>query len=340
MGVTVITKEKTGTEDVKKKKLKIAFYWAASCGGCEIGVLDINEKILDVIKIADILFWPVAIDSKYKDVEELADKSIDVCFFNGAIRTEEQEHLAKLLRKKSKLLVAFGACAVSGGIPGLANVTDRQEVFKEAYLENLSTSNPKKTVPKKSVKVKEGELTLPEFYDTVKSLNQIVEVDYYLPGCPPTPDIITNALQAIVDNKLPPKGSVIAPQKSVCDECRFEKSEKKIKKIKRIYEVDKIENKCLLEQGIICLGPATRGGCNARCLDANMPCTGCGGPTPSSVDQGAKMISSLATILGIENEEKMSEEETQKLIDQIVDPVGTFYKYCLPTSLIKRKVKK
>jgi len=87
------------------EKLKFAFYWAASCGGCEIAVLDINEKILDVVAIADIVFWPVALDYKYKDVEAMPDKSIDICFFNGAIRTEENEHMAKLLRQKSKILV-------------------------------------------------------------------------------------------------------------------------------------------------------------------------------------------------------------------------------------------
>ena len=335
-----MVKEKKKTKEDKKKKLQLAFYWAASCGGCEIAVLDIDEKILDVIEIADILFWPVAIDTKYKDVEAMKDKSIDVCFFNGAIRTEEQEHIAHLLRKKSKVLVAFGACATNGGIPGLANIANREEVFNVAYLNNPSTDNPKKVVPKTSVKVKEGNLTLPEFYDTVKTLDQTVDVDYYLPGCPPTPEQVLTAVNAIVENKLPPKGSVIGPLKSVCDECRFEKTEKKIKEIKRIWEVDKIEDKCLLEQGIICMGPATRGGCGACCLDANMPCTGCGGPTPNSLDQGAKMISALASILGLEDEEKMRDEEVQKLIDQVVDPVGTFYKYGLPSALINRKVMK
>jgi F420-non-reducing hydrogenase small subunit len=331
--------EKNKKSDAKKnKKLQLAFYWAASCGGCEIAVLDIDEKILDVIGIADILFWPVAMDFKYKDVENMKDNHIDICFFNGSIRTEEQEHIAKLLRKKSKILVAFGACAVGGGIPGLANIANREQVFHTAYIDNPSTDNPKKLVPKTSVKVKEGVLTLPEFYDTVKTLEQTVDVDYFLPGCPPTPDQIMTAVNAIVENKLPPKGSKIGSMKSVCDECRFEKSEKKIDKIKRIYELDKWEEKCLLEQGVICLGPATRGGCDARCLDANMPCTGCGGPTPNSLDQGAKMISALASILGIEGEEKMTDEEVQKLIDQVVDPVGTFYKYELPNSLINRKV--
>jgi F420-non-reducing hydrogenase small subunit len=333
-----MSKEKK--EAVKNKKLQLAFYWAASCGGCEIAVLDINEKILDVVAVADILFWPVAMDYKYKDVEAMKDNQIDVCFFNGGIRNSEQEHIAKLLRKKSKVMVAFGACAVLGGIPGLANLTNKEEIFKVVYKDNPSIDNPKKLVPKTSVKVKEGTLTLPEFYDSVSKLDQIIDVDYYLPGCPPTPDLIMTAVGAIVENKLPPKGSVIGPLKSVCDECKFEKSEKKIKEIKRIYEVDKIEDKCLLEQGIICMGPATRGSCEARCLDANMPCTGCGGPTPNSLDQGAKMISALASVLGIEGEEKMSDEEVEKLIEQIVDPVGTFYKYGLPAAIINRRVDK
>ena len=154
-------------EAKEKKKLQLAFYWAASCGGCEIAVLDIDEKILDVLQLADILFWPVAMDFKYNDVEAMNDNSIDVCFFNGSIRTEEQEHIAKLLRKKAKIMVAFGACAVNGGIPGLANIANRKEVFDVAYLDNPSLDNPKKVTPKTTVKVKEGTLTLPEFYDTV-----------------------------------------------------------------------------------------------------------------------------------------------------------------------------
>ncbi len=73
-------------------KLKLALYWAASCGGCEIAQLQIGDKILKLAEVADIVFWPVAIDVKYKDVEAMPSKSIDVCLFNGGIRTSEQEH--------------------------------------------------------------------------------------------------------------------------------------------------------------------------------------------------------------------------------------------------------
>jgi F420-non-reducing hydrogenase small subunit len=321
------------------QKLKFAFYWAASCGGCEVAVLDTDEKILDVVSLADIVFWPVAMDVKYTDVEAMPDKSVDVCFFNGAVRNEEQEYLAKLLRQKAKVLVAFGSCAHQGGVPGLANVADRKEIFDKVYLNNPSTANPKGIVPKTSVKVPEGELKLPEFYDTVRALDQVVDVDYYLPGCPPTPKRIAEAVGAIAKGALPPKGSVLGPDKSVCDECPREKKEKKISRIYRVYETVPEPGKCLLEQGIICMGPATRGGCEAQCINANMPCTGCGGPCPKATEQGAAMISALASILGLE-EEKEKEFNPQKLIDQVKDPLGTFYRYSLPGSILRRRVKK
>jgi F420-non-reducing hydrogenase small subunit len=324
-----------------KNKLKIALYWAASCGGCEIAVLDINEKILDVLQIADIVFWPVAMDIKYKDVENMPDKYIDICFFNGSVRSEEQEHMAKLLRRKSKTLVAFGSCAQEGCIPGLANLHDRKEIFNKVYLESKSVSNPNGTVPQVKTEVKEGVLKLPEFYDTVKTLDQTVEVDYYLPGCPPPVKLIANAIDAIAKNELPPKGSVLAPLKSVCDECPRKKENKRISKIYRVYEKIPEPEKCLLEQGIICMGPATRSGCGAQCLTVDMPCTGCGGPCPNAPEQGAAMISALASILGLEEEkEKYSDEDVEQLISQIKDPIGTFYMYSLPSSILRRKVKK
>jgi F420-non-reducing hydrogenase small subunit len=327
--------------NMAREKLKLAFYWAASCGGCEIAVLDMNERILDVASIADIVFWPVAMDIKYKDVENMPDKYIDVCFFNGSVRSEEQEHMAKLLRKKSKTLVAFGSCAHEGCVPGLANLHDRKEIFSKVYLESKSVSNPNGVVPQTSFKAEEGLLKLPEFFDTVRTLNQTVKVDYYLPGCPPPVKLIVNAVETIAKGELPSKGSVLAPLKSVCDECPRKKENKKISKIYRVHEKVPEPERCLLEQGIICIGPATRSGCGAQCLTVDMPCTGCGGPCPNSAEQGAAMMSALASILGLENEQDhYTEEDVEKLMSQIKDPVGTFYMYSLPSSLLRRKVMK
>jgi F420-non-reducing hydrogenase small subunit len=314
------------------EKLKLAGYWAASCGGCEIAALEIGDKIIQLAQVADIVFWPAVVDFKYHDVEQMADKSIDVCLFNGAIRTSENEHIAKLLRAKSKVLVAYGSCAYEGCIPALANLTNREGIFNRAYLETPSTDNSNHTLPLTSYKVPEGELTLPEFYDTVKTLGQTVEVDYFMPGCPPVGKQTWAVLEAIIQGKLPPPGSVVgAGTRALCEECPRVKEEKKVKRFYRTYEIMPDPEKCLLEQGLLCAGVATREGCGALCPKASMPCTGCYGPMEGVIDQGAKFLSAVASII-----DSNDPEEINKIIQSIRDPVGTFYRYSLSDSLLRR----
>ena len=313
-------------------KLKLALYWAASCGGCEIAQLEIGDKILKLAEAADIVFWPVAIDVKYKDVEAMPKRSIDVCLFNGAIRNSEQEHMAKMLRNKSKVVIAYGSCAYEGCIPGLANLYNRQAIFERVYLETPSTQNKDKVMPQTRYQAPEGELTIPEFYDTVKTLRQTVDVDYIIPGCPPEERTTWLALEALLEGKLPPKGTVITHNaKAVCDDCPRKRDVKKVKKFYRTFEIIPEPEICLLEQGLFCAGIATRGGCGAPCPQANMPCTGCYGPVDGVVDQGAHFLSAVASVI-----DSNESNEIQKIIDDILDPVGTFYRYSLPDSLLRR----
>ena len=321
-------------------KPKVAFYWCASCGGCEEAVVDLNEDILKVANAVDIVLWPVALDFKRKDIEALGDGEIAVSFINGAVRTGEQEEMVKLLRQKSGLVVAFGACAHLGGIPGLGNFWSRGTIFQRIYREVPTVENPDGTLPQEKTAIDVGELTLPEFYDTVKTLAQTIPVDYYLPGCPPPPDLILKAVNAILKGELPEKGAVLAPNKAQCDTCpRAETKPEKIsiKEVKRPWQVILDPEKCFLEQGVICLGPATRSGCGETCIRANQPCRGCFGPVDGVVDQGAKTLSMIASILGLEGEERITEEEVKKLIDGIADPAGTFYRFSLPASLLRRR---
>ncbi len=165
-------------------KPKFAMYWAASCGGCEIAVLNINEKILDVDANFDIAFWPVAMDAKYKDVEALPDQSILLTLFNGGIRNSENEEIAHLMRRKSQILVAFGSCACEGCIPGLANLSKPQDIIATAF-RGISTENPGGILPLPDYMMPEGEIHIPVFYPVLRTLDQVVKVDYYMPGCPP-----------------------------------------------------------------------------------------------------------------------------------------------------------
>ncbi|MBZ0155729.1 MAG: NADH:ubiquinone oxidoreductase [Alphaproteobacteria bacterium] len=326
------------------EKPKLSMYWAASCGGCEIALVNLHEKILDVDAAFDFVFCPCLLDTKKRDVEAMPDGSIALTLFNGAIRTEENEEMAHLLRRKSRLLIAFGSCSYEGCIPGLGNLSERDEFMRTVYLENPTTENPGGIVPRTETEVPEGVLHLPSFYDRVRTLAQVTGVDYFIPGCPPEPHQIGNVVEAVVQGKpLPPKGSVIgAGRSSVCEECSRKREDKKLKGFRRIYEFIPDREKCLLDQGVLCMGIATRDGCGALCPKVNMPCTGCYGPPEGVLDQGAKMVAALGSLLDIGEVKGLPEEEIDRRIDALIDSIpdfaGTFYKYSLPGSILKGRI--
>ncbi len=316
-------------------KPKFAMYWAASCGGCEIAVLNIHEKILDVDANFEVVFWPVAMDAKYKDVEAMPDGAITLTLFNGGIRNSENEELAHLLRRKSKILVAFGSCACEGCIPGLANFSTTQEIFDAAF-DSPSTDNPKGVRPHSHWKMPEGEIHIPEFRPVLKTLDQVVPVDYYMPGCPPEShqiaaviDLVIQALQGKAT--LPPPGSMIGVGGStVCDECQRVRNVKTIKQFVRIQDVQTIDPTiCLLEQGIPCNGPATISGCGALCPKAGAQCIGCYGPAAGVIDFGARLMTAFASVV-----DSKDPAEIDRILDGIPDPAGQFYRFSLAKSLL------
>jgi F420-non-reducing hydrogenase small subunit len=316
-------------------KPKVAFYWCASCGGCEETIVDLAEDILGVVEKLDIVLWPVAMDFKYKDIEAMPDKSIVATLLNGAIRTTEQEEMAHLLRRKSQYLFAYGACAHLGGIPGLANQFSREQVLKFNYEDAPSVVNEDKVRPQGRVNDEGRELALPMLHNVVRSLAQVVDVDYFIPGCPPTPKITKAAVTALLENRLPPKGSVIAPDIALCDECPRKASKPTdvfFAEFRRPHQGLMDPEKCFLAQGIVCMGPGTRGGCEAACTCGGMPCTGCFGPTSRVRDHGLKIMSSLCANLVAKEE-----SEINQVLKGIPDPIGTFYRYGLPTSILRRR---
>ena len=316
-------------------KPKVAICWLGSCGGCDEAVVDLNEALLQVTSAVDVIFWPVALDFKYHHLEALKEGELTLSIINGHVRNSEHEAVAKLLREKSQLVLAFGACACFGGTPGMANFRSKEDIFNWVYRDAPTVVNPKGIYPQPESQVDGKKLTLPEFYEQVFALNQVIDVDYYLPGCPPPPDLIANAVNAVLEGKLPPKGSTLAPHKSLCDTCKRNETKPdkiSIKDIKRIHEVEADPNTCFLAQGILCMGIATRGGCGESCININMPCRGCFGPVEGVEDSGAKFISALAAMLDAE-----SDEEMKQLIDKLDDLAGYTYRFTLPVSLLKKR---
>ncbi|GAB4427150.1 MAG: F420-non-reducing hydrogenase subunit G [Anaerolineales bacterium] len=317
-------------------KPKFAMYWSGSCGGCEIAVINIHEKILDVDANFEVAFWPVAVDAKVKDVEALEDGEILLTLWNGSIRNDENEHMAHLLRKKSKILVAFGSCATEGCIPGLGNLVPTQELIDTAF-STISTDNPDGIRPQATTKVPEGEISIPVLTDRVYTLEQVVDVDYFMPGCPPESPQIAAVIDLVIQvlqgkAELPPKGAVIgAGGSTVCDECNRKRDVKKITEFKRIQDIAPADPEiCLLEQGVPCNGPATRSGCDARCPAVGAQCIGCYGPAEDVIDYGARLITAFASVI-----DATEEAEIERILDGIPDPTGQFYRFNLADSLFR-----
>jgi F420-non-reducing hydrogenase small subunit len=324
------------TANANGNKPKFAMYWAASCGGCEIAVLNTHEKILDVDANFEVVFWPVAMDAKYKDVEAMEDGSIFLTLFNGGIRNDENEHLAKLLRQKSKIMVSFGSCACEGCIPGLANLSPIGEIVQTAF-NTITTDNPHEIYPRTTFDVPEGELHIPKLAPILRPLDQVVDVDYYMPGCPPESHQIAAVIDLVIkvihgEAELPPKGTGIGVGNStVCDECPRACNVKLIKAFKRIQDIAPVDpTLCILEQGIPCNGPATRSGCNARCPQAGAQCIGCYGPAEGVMDYAARLITAFASVI-----DANTPAEIDKILDGIPDPTGQVYRFNLAGSLMR-----
>ncbi len=310
-------------------RAKIGVYWAASCGGCDCALLEVNEQILDVAAAAEIMLWPCVVDAKYADLRDYESGELDLVLFNGAIRTEENREMAELIRAKTKYLVAFGSCAHTGGVIGLANLSTREEIFETVF-------GPAENWPQLQVAEERGSLWLPEFLQRLTPLDTVVDVDYYVPGCPPPREIVSDLFEALVSGDLPAPGTVFASSKNLCDECSREREQRKITKILRPHEQEPDPEMCLLDQGFICMGPATRGGCGAVCPNANMPCTGCAGPTAKADDQGAAMLNTLASLISTGEEEGEDQLEAEDaILAQLDDLVGTFYRFSSATTLFK-----
>ena len=318
-------------------KPKVAFYWCGSCGGCEEAVVDLAEKILDVVAAVDIVLWPVALDFKLKDVESYEPGEIAVTFINGSVRLSEHEEWVTMLREKSQLIVAFGSCSHLGGIPGLVNMNTAQQVLENKYKNSVTVDNPEGVLPMTSSNVNGYDLELPAVWNSVRRLDEVIDVDYYLPGCAPPPNLILEAVGAILKGELPPKGSVLSPAKSLCESCPLNESKPEdltFDEFKRVATSQPDPETCYLAQGFVCLGPSTRSGCGERCIRANMPCRGCFGPTPEAMDQGTKLISAIAS-----SGTSDTSESAASVAERFVDPIGTLYRFSLPSSILKRGLK-
>ena len=245
-------------------KPKVGFYWCASCGGCEEAVVDLAEAVLDVVAAGRhrLLALCHGLQTRGRRGD---GRRRDGRLFRQRRRFAPRSSAkwSSCCRRKAQLLVAFGSCSHMGGIPGLANLVTREEILETVYgrsrLQHRQPVRVSAADPHRSLRRYVG-ITVPST-STVKTLDQVVTVDYYLPGCAPPVKLIVDAVMAIVKGELPPRGSVLAPDIALCSDCpRLESKpdESLIERYRRPHEVLIDPEKCFLAQGLICMGPATR----------------------------------------------------------------------------------
>jgi F420-non-reducing hydrogenase small subunit len=330
---------------VTSGKPRLGIYWASACGGCEVSLLNIGEQILMLDDGFEIVFCPCLADFKLENLRSYPDGHIDLCLFNGAIHSTENREMAHLLRRKSRILVAFGSCAHEGCVPGLANFTTADAILNTVYRGAPSPRDPPAVLPRPRTSVPEGELALPALFQTVMTLDQVEQVDYYVPGCPPESPRVREVLELFAacflgGAALPAAGAVLgATSAAVCEECPRERFSRQVKRFYRPFEITPDPDTCLLEQGLVCMGVATRGGCGALCPRAGMGCRGCYGAPEGALDQGAKMIAAVAAVIAAGSPQQPEAElvaAVEAAMSTIVDPAGTFYRYSLAHSLLRR----
>lgn len=293
--------------------VRVAEEWLATCGGCEVTILDIGEPLLDLLPKLEFVHMPVIMDHKYYgQVGEKAELEIpeaDVGIISGGIRTEENQQVAQEMRKKCKTVIAIGSCANFGGIPALGNMYTVQQIFEKVYRGTRSTE-PADTPA----------VDIPPFRNRVYAVSEVIKVDVQLPGCPTTPELVAEALTCLLEGK-----PFALAERSVCDDCPVKREKKAVTKLKRPLEKVEFtpgqslqEIRCLMEQGYLCQGPATRSGCGGtektpRCIRAYMPCRGCFGPIRARANPMVDMMGALSSV-GLDPRE-------------IVDRMATFNRF-------------
>ncbi len=275
--------------------VKVAEEWLNICGGCEVTILDVGEPLLDLLPKLEIVHMPVLMDHKYfgqtGEKTEMEIPEADIGIISGGIRNEEEKHITEEMRKKCKTLISLGSCACFGGIPALANQYPLAELYDKVFRQSKTTDSADTPA-----------MDIPPLTDRVYAIDEVVKVDVYIPGCPTSPELVAQALTALLEGK-----TFEIPERSVCDDCPTKREKKAITAVKRPLESivppgQKLEDsRCFMELGYLCLGPITRSGCGGsektpRCIKGFMPCRGCFGPIRKGANPMVEMMGALSSI--------------------------------------------
>lgn len=215
------------------KKKRVAFFDISCCEGCQLQLLNIDDTLLQLLELVEIV--------NFREIASEGGTDYEIAFVEGSVTSAHDEERLRTIRERAGVLVAFGACATIGGINGVKNTRPLETVRREVYGEYADCFE-----------------TLP-----TRALDQVVEVDYFVNGCPIYPPELLKVVKKILLGQ-----PYVVPDHAVCNECKLR------------------ENVCLYEKGEVCLGPVTRAGCNAWCPSWGNTCYGCRGLVSNPAERG------------------------------------------------------
>jgi len=231
--------------------VRVAFMQLSSCWGCHQSLLNAHLGLLPILPELEIVYWPAVVDFKHDSLKARPDGDIVVGFIEGVARTKEDTENAKLMRKKCKVIVAIGACACYGSVMGLANLFDKEELVNRKFKETESITDDDPKEPTEHV---------PGFEEFIVNVKDIIDVDVFIPGCPPTTENIIAAISYLLT--LVGEGPASLNKNStVCETCNL------------------LKKGCLLDKNILCYGSITAAGCEEMCPNNGDVCYGCFRPT-------------------------------------------------------------
>ena len=288
---------------------KISTEWLSVCGGCHVAIVDLHEKIIDILEAVQLCHSPVL-----TDIKEFPE--VDLGILAGAIRTDHDIEVAKQMRGSCDALVAIGTCAVYGGISGAGSVHTRDEIYDTVYRQNKTTVTD--NVPG----------AVPALEETVVPLDHVIDVDLYLPGCPPHASFIFWALNTLAKGRSPK-----VTHQSVCARCRREMVRTSKTRIKRFLEDKPEEGICFLSQGYPCFGSVTLDRCLSPCPNNGVVCTGCAGPTVQILQEPNRDIrTEIAMRMSM-----LTHIEEADVLEELEMFSKTHYAYAMASDMIGKK---
>jgi F420-non-reducing hydrogenase small subunit len=292
-------------------KVSVSFEWLSGCSGCEFSLVDMHERLLSVLEVIDIVRLPILMD-----VKDYPKATIGVV--TGALRTDHDVHAAHEMRKSCDKILAFGVCAVFGGPQGSGYASSTKEIEDAVYRKNpttITTFVPSEGVPKL---LEEG----------VRPIDSEITVDYYLPGCPPHPYYVFNALSALVEGKEPEFGP-----HNVCYRCDRKMEHTQVTSLRRTHQGKLDDKLCFLSQGVLCMGSTTLDRCLAPCPTSGAPCTGCAGPSEHVVLEPNRDIRTEIA----DRMSRMTKIPRAEIVREIERQSRTYYAYAMASPVFRQK---